>query len=54
MKLSKKNIKEMSTTELEAISGGLSRTSDGDTATATATASIRSSAEAEAEAESGS
>lgn len=51
MKLNKKNIKEMSANELEAISGGLDRIS-GDTATATATASARSSAEAEAEAES--
>ncbi|EDP96612.1 grasp-with-spasm system A modified peptide [Kordia algicida OT-1] len=50
MKLSNKNIKAMSTTELEAISGGLR--SEGDTATATATASFNSSAEAEAEAES--
>lgn len=50
MKLNKKNVKEMSAKELEAISGGLSRVS-GNTATATATASARSSAEAEAEAE---
>lgn len=52
MKLSKKNIKEMNSNELDAIVGGL-RSADGDTATATATASFRSSAEAEAEAEAG-
>jgi bacteriocin-like protein len=49
MKLNKKNVKEMSAQELQAISGGFK--SEGDTATATATSSARSSAEAEAEAE---